>query len=548
MENEYRDLLGQCISLVKVFTTNRYKERFLPQKKTKPSEKNTSCMMKELLSGIETRISAFSLQPDAETSCPLIKVIKKYNLDAVERTILYYFLGSRFIRFEESSMERVSEFLAGEEPGRQVEMMVTHFHPGSKIMREGIVIKENPPFFHYALGPKIYQQIVKNFLPEPTTSGDNDSVDPNEENEGKRKEEPAIKKAPQPRETYAALNKCVIGQDKTKIALSVAVHRHYHQLLTPNCKISPTNIMMVGPTGVGKTFLVRTLADFLGVPVAFTSANEYSETGYVGRSVGEMVEELKRKSGGSRKKAEQGIIFIDEIDKLAERASYFDHNSNRDVSGRSVQEELLDLLESGGPRNFSYGKHLHHQIEFDTSKILFIAAGAFNGLDKVTLENRREKAEVGFVPTKISVASPKDTNSSIEPAELESYGLIPELLGRFPVICHLAELSAEDLVRIMVEPKDSIVQEYRELFRSFDVEIEFKTEALKEVARIAAERGTGARGLRSVLETTLQPYLFKLADNKDGQTEKCIVINEKSVSCCPEMPDFTEKPAAEIYA
>ncbi|MDO9527523.1 MAG: AAA family ATPase, partial [Syntrophales bacterium] len=275
---------------------------------------------------------------------------------------------------------------------------------------------------------------------------------------------------------------------------------------------------------MGKTYLVRTLAAFLKVPVAFTSANEYSETGYVGRSVGDMVEELYKKAGENRKKAEQGIIFIDEFDKLAERGSDFDHNTNRDVSGRSVQEELLDLLESDGSRTVSFGKHLNQEMEFDTSRILFIAAGAFNGLDRIVKKNRHQKTGIGFVSAKTSSASLENAGSSIESTDLESYGLIPELLGRFPVICSLAPLSEDNLTHIMVEPKDSILEEFQGYFRSFGVEVEFKEGALKKIAHIAAERGTGARGLRSVLEAVLQPYLFKLEDNNGGQPGKRIII------------------------
>lgn len=550
MENAYRDLLGQCINLVKVFTKNKYKERYLPQKKAKAREESIPCVVKKLLLDIEDRISSLSSQPNAETSCPIIKVIKKYNLDATERTILYYFLGSRIIGFEESSMERISEFLAGEEPGHQVEMMVTHFHPGSKIMQEGIITRKDPPFREYSLSPNIYQQIVQNLLPEPTKDGQkgDHSKSDKESGEKEKEKEVLLKKAPLPRETYAALDKYVIGQNEAKTALSIAVHRHYHQLLTPEGKISPSNILMVGPTGVGKTYLIRTLAAFLQVPVAFVSANEFTETGYVGRSVGDIIGELHRKAGGSRKKAEQGIIFIDEIDKLAERGSAFGHNSNRDVSGRSVQEELLDLLESSGSRKVSFGKHLNREVECDTSRILFIAAGAFNGLDQIVKENCRQKGRIGFIPTKTSLSSLENTGSSIDPANLERYGLIPELLGRFSVICSLAPLSEDNLTHIMVEPKDSLLEEFQGYFRSFGVEVKFKKEATKEIAKIAMGRGTGARGLRSVLEAVLQPHFFKLENNNGGQLGKRIIIDEKAVLCCLKTPVFVDKPKAAVCA
>ncbi|MDO9529570.1 MAG: AAA family ATPase, partial [Syntrophales bacterium] len=235
------------------------------------------------------------------------------------------------------------------------------------------------------------------------------------------------------------------------------------------------------------------------------------------------------KAGGNRKKAEQGIIFIDEIDKLAEQSSDFDHYSNRDVSGRSVQEELLDLLESGGSRNVLFGNHLQQQMELDTSRILFIAAGAFNGLDRIVKENRRWKAGIGFVSAKTSSAFSENVGSSIGPADLESYGFIPELLGRFPVICSLASLSENNLASIMVEPKNSILGEYQKYFRSFGMEVEFKEGALKKIAQIAAERGTGARGLRSVLEAVLQPYLFAVGDSGSQAIEKQVTIDEKMV-------------------
>ncbi|MCX5641901.1 MAG: AAA family ATPase [Candidatus Omnitrophica bacterium] len=327
-----------------------------------------------------------------------------------------------------------------------------------------------------------------------------------------------------PKEIYAALDEYVIGQNEAKMALSVAVHRHYHQLLTPNCKISPANILLIGPTGVGKTHLVRTLADILQVPVAFVSANDYSETGYIGRSVGDMVRELYLKASENRGAAEHGIIFIDEIDKLAAN-SYC--SSDRDVSGRSVQEELLDLLESGGLRKFSCGFNLKEEVELDASKILFIAAGAFDGLNQAVREKHRRKSAIGFSLAEAGAVLPESVGFSIEPADLDDYGLIPELLGRFSVICSLVPLSRNDLVRIMVEPEDSILKEYQEYLHSFGVEIKFQKRALEMVAEIAQERNTGARGLRSVLEKVLQPYFFGLEDNQ--QMNSRIIIDEKTV-------------------
>jgi len=341
----------------------------------------------------------------------------------------------------------------------------------------------------------------------------------------KRMNEEAVKNVrATPREIYAALDEYVIGQNEAKMALSVIVHRHYHQLLTADGKISPANILLFGPTGVGKTHLIRTLAAFLEVPVAFVSANDYTETGYIGRSVGDMVEELYRKAGGNRKKAEQGIIFIDEIDKLAAKVSYI---GVRDISGRSVQEELLDLLESDGPRKFSCGVHLNKEAELDISRIMFIAAGAFDGLIRAVREKHREKSGIGFNSVEASSALPESAGFSIETSDFEDYGLIPELLGRFPVICPLVPLSRNDLVRIMIEPENSILKEYHDYLYSFGVEVEFKKRALEMVAEIAQQSNTGARGLRSVLEKVLQPYFFRLGNNQKVNSR--IIIDEKTV-------------------
>jgi ATP-dependent Clp protease ATP-binding subunit ClpX len=490
---KYYDFLGKCIELKDFIENLRF--RNLRDRK-KLEKKGVYRKFNKIVGEIKNIVEQLK---ESEYSFEIVKILEE--LSEVERIIACLKIGENFVKdsvfYTNPLTERILWILSYGDLKKYSEMKIKYLNPyNSKIYKYGFLNKRDvDEDLFYERNEGIEKFIYKFEVKKENTQ-------PKEEKE----------------KTYQGLweyvSERVIGHENIKKLVLPAVWEHYLSA-KESIEYTKTHILLIGTTGVGKTYLIKTISEYLEIPFVYCDITKFTKTGYVGRSVSDMIFDLYIKAGKNRERTEKGIIFIDEIDKIAGW-----HKEGRDIGGRCVQEELLNLIDCKNKQKLvSYESIFRSSLEINTGKILFVAAGAFEGLKK-----DEEQKSIGFLNNEVMEEIDKGNNWR---EILEKYGFMPELIGRFGLILELSQLTKEDYIKILKNSADSPIKEFEERFRRYNIKLEIKEEAIEEIAEIAIKMKTGARALRNVIEVILRPYFNEIFFNNFNERE--IVMDRETI-------------------